>query len=90
MPSCDPFTVTVPGDLDTTLQRVKNEIESRGGTFTGDVTGGSASGSIPLLGHFAATYAVAGDQVTITVTQRPLLLPCATIKAQAERFLANP
>jgi hypothetical protein len=90
MPACDPFTVTVNGDLDAALQRVKNDVQSRGGTFNGDLSGGSASGNVPLLGHFQATYTVAGNQVTITVTQRPLLISCATIKAQAQHYLNNP
>jgi hypothetical protein len=87
MATCEPFTVTITGDVQAVLDRVKADVEGRGGTFSGDAGGGSVSGSVPLLGPFSADYAVSGQDVTITVTHRPLLVSCATIEAQARSYL---
>jgi hypothetical protein len=88
MASCDAFDVTVNGDIGAALQKVKADVEAQGGTFDGDETGGSLSGTLPLMGQFAATYTVAGNTVTITVTHRPILVSCGVIESKTRDYFA--
>jgi hypothetical protein len=89
MASCPPFQVTVQGDLQQTLDRVRADVQAHGGQFSGDLTSGSVSGPVPVLGTIEADYAVEGNTVTITVTNRPFLVPCSTIETQAQQYFSG-
>jgi hypothetical protein len=88
MAACDPFDVTVDGDLAPVLAQVKTKVEALGGVFQGDLNSGSLSGHVPLLGDVAADYAVAGNTVTITITHKPLFVSCSTLEAKITDFFA--
>jgi hypothetical protein len=86
MAGCDSFDVTVTSDLAGALDRVKSQITGSGGSFTGDTQGGSFSGEVPMMGGFEGRYEVSGDVVTITIIDKPFLIPCAIIESKIREF----
>jgi hypothetical protein len=88
MATCDAFDVTVDGDLAERLAKARQDIEGNGGVFTGDLTSGSVSGNVSVLGAFAADYTVSGNTVTFKVTRRPLLIPCSTIENKVREYFS--
>ena len=88
MAACDPFSVTVGGDVQAALDRVRTEIMNAGGSFSGDASAGMFSGSSPV-GAIKGTYQVAGNVVTITITDRPWLAPCGTIESKIRSYIGS-
>jgi archaellum component FlaF (FlaF/FlaG flagellin family) len=89
MASCDPFDVTVTGDPATVFNQVKTTVESQGGVVNGDQNSGTISLSIPVLGTVQGNYVISGQTVTITVTQKPFLLPCSEIESEVTDILGS-
>ncbi len=86
MAQCPPFDVEVQGDVTTAFQKVKARVEGSGGQLVSDQNAGTILGTVPLMGALRAEYSVAGSTVTVTVTQKPLLVPCSSIQAKVEEF----
>ncbi|MFL5330129.1 MAG: hypothetical protein ACJ8C4_14605 [Gemmataceae bacterium] len=86
MARCDPFQITVTGDLQSAFDRAKSQITAAGGTFTGNANGGSFSGQVPVMGSIAGQYTVSGNVVTVTITDKPFLVPCATIEKKVREY----
>jgi hypothetical protein len=87
MSTCDPIQVTVSGNSAAIFDKIKTFVESHGGVVNGDQNSGDISAKIPVLGAFHGNYLISGQTVTITVTQKPLLLPCSTIESNVRDFL---
>jgi hypothetical protein len=87
MASCDPFDVPVSGDPATVFNQVKTAIENNGGRLTGDQNSGNISVGIPILGTVQGNYVFSGQIVTITVTEKPFLLPCSKIESEITGLL---
>jgi hypothetical protein len=85
--SCDPFDVTVSGDLAAAVKRVQALIAGDGGTFAGDAAAGAFTGPTPV-GTIEGKYAVRGNVVTVTITKRPMLAPCDVIEARIRKYFA--
>lgn len=85
--SCDPFDVTVGGDLAASVKRVQSLITGDGGTFAGDASSGTFSGPTPV-GTIEGKYAVRGNVVTVTITKRPRVAPCDVIEAKIRKYFA--
>ena len=83
--SCDPFDLTVSGDLAAAVKRVQGLITGDGGAFTGDASGGTFSGPTPV-GTIEGKYAVRGNVVTVTITKRPRLAGCDVIEAKIRKY----
>jgi hypothetical protein len=79
------FTLTVPGDLEAAVKRAERAVADAGGSFTGDATGGSFSGKTPM-GAVKGTYTVAGNTVTVTITDKPWLLPAGTLEGKVREY----
>ena len=86
MASCKPFTVTVAGDVAAAIAKARQQITAQGGTFSDDANAGSVSLKIPVLGTIRGEYAVSGQNLTITITDRPFLAPCGTIEERIRQF----
>jgi hypothetical protein len=84
---CDPFDLTVDGDLQAALDRARSQITSGGGSFSGDSASGSFSGPTPV-GSVEGTYTVNGNVVTIKITSRPRIASCGTIEERIRGFFA--
>lgn len=85
--SCDPFDVTVAGDLAASVDRVRMLITGDGGTFAGDATAGTFSGPTPV-GPIEGKYAVRGNVVTVTITKRPRVAGCEVIESRVRGYFA--
>jgi hypothetical protein len=86
MSSCT-FTVPFSGDADTILNKAKTAVENQGGTFTGDNTKGSFHVSL-LSNNVAGSYVVEGQELTLTITDKPFFVPCNTIESFLKSKLA--
>jgi hypothetical protein len=82
---CDPFSLTVPAGWFT---KATSEIKSAGGSIRGDATSGEFSVPVPVLGAVAGKYAVNDSMLQITITQRPFVLPCASIPSYVRKQVA--
>ena len=87
MRCCDPFDIPVPTDLKGTLGRVQALLASEGGHFAGDEFAGRFSGTSPL-GAIEGRYTVQAEAIRITITSKPMLLPCGTIEARIREQFA--
>ncbi|ABM33786.1 hypothetical protein QRO11_13660 [Paracidovorax citrulli] len=79
MASCPPFSVDFTGSAQDLFVKIATMIHDHGGTITGGPSGGAFSVGTPL-GTVAGTFMVSGQTCTITITQRPFLLPCSVIQ----------
>lgn len=85
MRSCDPFDLPVPGDLKGTLLRVQAQIVGEGGEFAGDEFAGRFSGKSPL-GPIEGRYTIQGESIRITITSKPMFVPCGTIEERIRKY----
>ena len=69
------FNITKPKNLSQVLVKTSKTIRDGGGTFSGDEKSGNFSGS-----GVKGTYAV-GDQISITITDKPFLAPESLVKS---------
>ena len=79
MASCPPFSVDFTGSAQELFVKIATMIHDHGGTITGGPSGGAFTVGSPL-GAVAGTFMVSGQTCTITITQRPFLLPCGVIQ----------
>lgn len=87
MRSCEPFDVPVPADLKGALERLQALIVGEGGQFVGDEAAGRFSGSSPL-GPIEGRYTIQGAAIRITITNKPMFVPCGTIEERIRRYFA--
>ncbi|HMT96708.1 MAG TPA: hypothetical protein PKC62_08480 [Ferruginibacter sp.] len=73
------FTVPFTGNADEIFNKAKNVVENQGGTFNGDARQGNFY--IEVFGNkIAGDYSVAGNELSINITDKPFFVPCATIE----------
>ena len=82
---CDPFDITVPGDLAQVLDQVKSKIVGAGGTFSGDKSSGRFSGPTGV-GIVEGTYTARDNVVTVTITDKPFLVSCSIIESKISEY----
>ena len=72
-------TLDFTGSAQELFVKIATMIHEHGGTITGGPSGGAFTVGTPL-GPVAGTFMVSGQTCTITITQRPFLLPCSVIQ----------
>lgn len=78
------FSIPFSGSAQDVLNKAKAAVQSQGGTFNGDVSGGNFH--VSVFGNtIGGTYAVTGQNLDINITDKPFLIPCSTI----EGYLKN-
>jgi hypothetical protein len=87
MRTCEPFDVPVPADLKRVIERLQALADSQGGEFAGDETAGRFLAPSPL-GPIEGRYTIQGAAIRITITNKPMFVPCATIEAQIRKHFA--
>lgn len=86
MSSCT-FTVPFSGDATTIVNKAKTTVEKQDGTFNGDEHSGSFH--VSLMGNnVAGSYTVEGQNLTLTITDKPFFVPCSTIESFLKSKLA--
>jgi hypothetical protein len=83
----DSFNVNYTGDKSQLLNKIKSTIGDKG-QFAGDESRGDFEGNTPL-GKFAGSYAINGDDITITINKKPFLVSTGRIKEEFEKALKN-
>ncbi len=74
------FSIPVPGNAEQLLSKAKNAVQSQGGTFEGDLNSGNFQ--VTAFGNtIAGSYGMSGDQMNITITDKPFLLSCGMIES---------
>ena len=79
MSTCN-FSIPFTGEAETILAKAKAAIESQKGIFTGDTQSGNFEVSVfanSIKGH----YKVTGQNLNLTITDKPFLIPCSTIES---------
>ena len=83
MAACN-FTVPYTGSAQTILAKARSAVQGQGGNFNGDETAGNFD--LSVFGNtIKGSYTVSGQELNITITDKPFLIPCNTI----EGFLKN-
>jgi hypothetical protein len=73
------FSINFSGSADATLGKAKSAVEGQGGRFNGDTNSGDFE--VTVFGNkVAGTYTVAGNELSVTITDKPFLLPCSAIE----------
>lgn len=88
MAACKPFMVGFTGSTEDFFERIKTAINRYGGTVSGNASDGEFSESTPV-GLIAGSFAIDGQTCTITIHQRPMVLPCAFIEASIRSELVE-
>ena len=81
------FTVKYPGDKTELLNKIKSTVGDKGNLAGNDQTG-NFEGNTPL-GKFAGSYSIDGDNITITIDKKPLLISNSRIQEEFEKALKN-
>jgi len=74
------FKIPKPKNLSQVLVQTSKTVRDGGGTFSGNEEYGSFSGN-----GVKGTYAV-GDQISITITEKPFLAPESLVKSTIANF----
>ena len=77
MSKCN-FSISFSGSAEQVLSKAKTAVQSQGGSFTGDVSGGNFS--INVFGTISGSYTVSGNQLNIVIEDKPLMIPCGAIE----------
>ncbi|MER3471342.1 MAG: hypothetical protein C4330_08405 [Chitinophagaceae bacterium] len=81
------FSLNFNGDPGSVLNKVKSAIEGQGGTFSGDATSGFFS--VKVMGTIAGSYSVSGNQIDITITDKPMFIGCGQIESVLKSQLGS-
>lgn len=79
------FTVTYPGDKTQLLNKIRSTIGDKG-QLSGNETSGNFEGST-IVGSFKGSYSIAGDAITISISDKPFLVSCGMIQDEFEKAL---
>ncbi len=79
MSDCN-FKVAFKGSPEDIYNKTKSAVESQGGQFDGDLSGGKFSVNV-LSNTIAGSYQVSGDELQVTITSKPIFLPCNAIES---------
>lgn len=85
MPACNfsiPFSAS-PADV---LKRAQAAVHDQGGNFRGDGTSGAFE--LTVLGSsINGSYQISGQEINITIDNKPFMIPCSTIRSYLTKHL---
>jgi len=77
------FSIPITTSAEAMLEKAKRAVQGQGGEFNGDANSGSFS--VKVMGTIEGSYTVSGSELLISINDKPMFIPCATI----ESFLKN-
>jgi hypothetical protein len=88
MSKCD-FTISVGNQIDEPKKLLKNELAKRGGHVSFNDNGHEGKFDIEItgIGKVSGNLTIRDGEIHIAITQKPLLLPCRTIKSFINNYL---
>jgi hypothetical protein len=75
------FNLSFSGPAESLMSRAKQEIERAGGSLNGDSWQGSFRAKTPI-GSIQGNYQVTGQEISLTIVKKPLLLSCKRIQKE--------
>ena len=78
MSTCN-FSISFSGEPDVIVAKAKSAVESQQGTFTGDTHSGNFEVTV-FANTIRGLYVVTGQNLNITITHKPFLIPCSAIE----------
>ena len=87
MSACDPFSLTFQGTASEFLAKAQKAIVKVNGNFNGTESDGSFDINSPI-GKVAGSYSIKGQELTITVTEKPLMLGCGMLEGMLKGALS--
>lgn len=75
------FSIPFSGDPESLMKRARQEIESAGGAFNGDLMQGSFQAKT-ALGSVQGSYQIAGQEIFLIIIKKPFLLSCTRIEKE--------
>jgi len=73
------FTITFQGSAGDFVAKAKAKVEENNGTFDGDTSSGSFDVPTPI-GHISGDYSIEGQDITINISHKPLVIGCGAIQ----------
>jgi len=80
------FTIPYSGPSDELVTRARSEIQGAGGSFAGDALHGNFEVKSPI-GMIRGTYVLEANEISITITKKPLLVSCGRIERELREVL---
>jgi hypothetical protein len=77
MSKCN-FSIPFSGSPEDVFNKAKAAVEKQGGNFSGDSSEGNFS--INVFGAITGSYSVSGNQLNITIEDKPMMIPCGAIE----------
>ena len=77
MSKCN-FSIPFTGTAEDIYRKAKAAVEKQGGEFSGDSSSGSFS--IQVFGTISGSYTVSGQQLDISIEDKPMMIPCGAIE----------
>lgn len=77
MAKCN-FSIDFQGTAEEVYNKAKSAVEKQGGNFSGDSSGGNFS--INVFGTISGSYTVSGQQLLISIEDKPMMIPCSAIE----------
>jgi hypothetical protein len=77
MSKCN-FSIPFSGSAEEVITRARAAVEKQGGNFSGDTNGGSFG--LNVFGAISGTFTISGQQLDISVEEKPIMIPCGAIE----------
>jgi hypothetical protein len=74
------FSIQFSGSAEAILQKAKQAVTAQGGSFDGDLNTGNFDVSL-LSNRVAGSYIVSNQQLDLTITEKPMFIPCNAIES---------
>ena len=74
------INISFTGAAASILDKARNAVQGQGGRFEGDLETGSFDVSL-MSNRVAGTYVVSGQELQLTITDKPLFIPCNAIES---------
>jgi len=86
MSDCN-ININFSGSAEEILNKAKSAVESQGGLFEGDLNSGNFNISL-MSNTVAGSYAVEGSLLKLTITEKPMFVPCSAIESYLSKKLS--
>ena len=87
MSACN-FSIPFSGSPTSVLKRAQTAIQGQGGEFRGDDISGAFQVSV-LGSSIRGSYNISGQELNVTIDEKPFLIPCGTIQSYLTKQLGG-
>lgn len=74
------FSVPFSGNAEAILAKARSAVQNQDGDFTGDTNSGEFNVSV-FGNKIVGNYSVAGQTMSINITDKPFMVPCSAIES---------